>query len=97
MTRFGRTRLFRIPPAGDTDFLIYDEPWNGAAYGVVRAGGAPIRSYANPAAKTYFLEGGNRLDFPDLLDQGPGHSRSASPCRSRRRSPPGVRSRWSDS
>ncbi len=58
---------FVIPPAGDTGFLIYDEPWNGAAYGVVRAGGAPIRSYANPAAKTYFLEGGNRLDFPDLL------------------------------
>jgi hypothetical protein len=64
--------LFRIPPAGVTDSLIYYEPWHGAAYGVVRAGGAPIQSYANPAAKTYFLEGGNRLDFPDLLTKDPG-------------------------
>ena len=62
--------LFRIPPAGDTRYLIYDEPWHGAAYGVVRAGGGLIRSYANPARVTYFLEGGNRLDFPDLLVPG---------------------------
>lgn len=62
--------LFRIPPAGDTKSLIYDEPWHGAAYGVVRAGGAPIRSYANPARVTYNQEGGNRLDFPDLLAAG---------------------------
>ena len=63
--------LFTIPPAGDSESLVYDEPWNGAAYGVVRSGG-PIRSYANPAGKTYFLEGGNRLDFPDLLDKAGG-------------------------
>lgn len=66
--------LFEIPPAGDTDSLIYDEPWHGAAYGVVRAGGASIRSYANPAGKLYFLEGGNRLDFPDLLAKAEGMS-----------------------
>ncbi|SIO55681.1 hypothetical protein SAMN05444166_5127 [Singulisphaera sp. GP187] len=64
--------LFEIPPAGDTDSLIYDEPWHGAAYGVVRAGGNLIRSYANPAGKVYFLEGGNRLDFPDLLAKPDG-------------------------
>ncbi len=58
--------LFRIPAAGTTRSLIYYEPWNGAAYGVVRAGGAPLQSYANPAKVTYFEEGGNRLDFPDL-------------------------------
>lgn len=58
--------LFRIPPAGTTKFLIYDEPWTHAAYGVVRTGGLPLQSYANPANKTYFEEGGNRLDFPDL-------------------------------
>ena len=28
--------LFRIPAAGTTDSLIYYEPWNRAAYGVVR-------------------------------------------------------------
>ena len=61
---------FAIPPAGDTASLIYDERWHGAAYGVVRAGGGLIRSYANPPEKTYFLEGGNRLDFPDLLAKG---------------------------
>ncbi len=59
--------LFRIPPAGDTPSLVYDEPWHGAAYGVVRAGGKPIRSYATAARVTYFLAGGNRLDFPELL------------------------------
>ena len=64
--------LFRIPPAGDTASLIYDEPWHHAAYGVVRSGGSPIRSYANPAGSTYFLAGGNRLDFPDLLSQAEG-------------------------
>jgi hypothetical protein len=62
--------LFIIPAAGDTRFLIYDEPWHGAAYGVMRAGGKPIRSYANPARVTYFLEGGNRLDYPELLAGG---------------------------
>ena len=62
--------LFIIPPAGDSRSLIYDEPWHGAAYGIVRAGGAPIRSYANPAKVTYNQEGGNRLDFPDLLARG---------------------------
>lgn len=63
--------LFVIPPAGDTPSLIYDEPWHGAAYGIVRAGGAPIRSYANPARITYNQEGGNRLDFPDHLTRDP--------------------------
>ena len=63
--------LFIIPPAGDTRSVLYDEPWHGAAYGVVRAGGAPIRTYANPAKVTYFLEGGNRIDFPDLLTPAP--------------------------
>jgi hypothetical protein len=63
--------LFRIPPAGLTPSLLYYEPWHRAAYGVVRAGGAPIRSYANPAGKTYGQEGGNRLDFPDLLSKAP--------------------------
>ena len=62
--------LFRIPPAGDSRYLIYDEPAHGAAYGVVRAVGVPIRSYANPARVTYNQEGGNRLDFPDLLAKG---------------------------
>jgi hypothetical protein len=64
--------LFRIPPAGITDSLIYYEPWNRAAYGVVRAGGAPIQSYANPAKNTYTQAGGNRLDFPELLAKDPG-------------------------
>ncbi|MDP2997314.1 MAG: CehA/McbA family metallohydrolase [Bryobacterales bacterium] len=64
--------LFRIPPAGTGDSLIYYEPWNRAAYGVVRAGGAPIRSYANPANKTYNQDGGNRLDFPELLTKDTG-------------------------
>ena len=64
--------LFRIPAAGTTDSLIYYEPWNHAAYGVVRAGGAPIQSYANPANKTYNQDGGNRLDFPDLLTKDAG-------------------------
>ena len=64
--------LFRVPPAGETRYLIYDEPWHGAAYGVARAGGKPIRSFANPARVTYFLEGGNRLDFPDLLAKADG-------------------------
>ena len=59
--------LFRIPPEGVTESLIYYEPWHHAAYGIVRAGGAPLKSYANPANKTYFEEGGNRLDFPELL------------------------------
>ena len=59
--------LFRIPPAGRTRSLIYYEPWNTEAYAVVRAGGDPIRSYANPAKVTYFERGGNRLDFPDLI------------------------------
>jgi hypothetical protein len=59
--------LFEIPKAGDPRFLIYDEPWHGAAYGVARADAKAIRSYANPARVTYFLEGGNRLDFPELL------------------------------
>ncbi|MFB3826544.1 MAG: CehA/McbA family metallohydrolase [Bryobacteraceae bacterium] len=63
--------LFRIPAAGTTESLIYYEPWNRAAYGVVRAGGAPIRSYANPANRTYNQDGGNRLDFPDLLSGDP--------------------------
>jgi hypothetical protein len=63
--------LFRIPPAGTTNSLIYYEPWNNAAYGVVRAGGLPIKSYANPANVTYFEEGGNRLDFPDLMTKDP--------------------------
>lgn len=60
--------LFRIPPAGVSKSLIYDEPWHGASYGVVRAAGAPIESYATPARVTYNHEGGNRLDFPDLVD-----------------------------
>ncbi len=65
--------LFRVPPAGDADrLLIYDEPWHHAAYGVVRAGGAPLQSYANPARVTYNEKGGNRLDFPDLRKPGSG-------------------------
>lgn len=64
--------LFNIPPAGDSTMLIYDEPWHGASYGVVRDRGATIRSYATPARQTYSLKGGNRLDFPELLDDGEG-------------------------
>ena len=74
--------LFRIPPAGTSDSLIYYEPWNRAAYGVVRAGGAPILSYANPANKTYNQDGGNRLDFPELLtkDTGARRARGSAPA-----------------
>ena len=70
--------LFRIPPAGTTPALIYYEPWDNTAYAVVRAGGAPIRSYANPAKVTYFEKGGNRLDFPDLVTKDAGAQPLAS-------------------
>lgn len=64
--------LFRIPPAGAADpFLVYYEPWHRAAYAVVREGGGGFRSYANPARVTYGQQGGNRLDFPDLLTKEP--------------------------